>query len=45
MSPGCRRGENPWESGCDAMSAYDDPVPPTDENVVLPLPDSEQNIN
>lgn len=28
-----------------AMSAYDDPVPPTDENVVLPLPDSELNIN
>ena len=28
-----------------AMSAYDDPVLPTDENVVLPLPDSESNIN
>ena len=28
-----------------AMSSYDDPVLPTDENVVLPLPDSEMNIN
>ncbi len=28
-----------------AMSAYNDPVLPTDENVVLPQPDSESNIN
>ena len=28
-----------------AMSSYHDPVLPTDENVVLPLPDSESNIN